>query len=169
MAKDPRGIKGISPFWEAIAAGDAAWVARDFDTAILRYKEAVKAEPQNPMGHYRLGETHLSKGQIPEGQAALEVAVKNGAKDANVMAKALFVLADLAERQVKLAEARDGWKRYESHANSHSEIKSFPASAVERQKRIATHDQLAQEYAVVKDRIKKREAELMEKAAANAK
>jgi hypothetical protein len=39
VRKDPQGIKGISPYWEAIREGDGAYVARDYAAAIAAFSE----------------------------------------------------------------------------------------------------------------------------------
>src|SRR4051812_42230602 len=43
--RDPKGIKGISPFWEAIKKGDDAVAARDTEGAKAAYQDAIKLEP----------------------------------------------------------------------------------------------------------------------------
>src|SRR5215217_106305 len=55
VRRDPKGVKGISPYVELINKGDRAYVSRDFDGAIAAYREAIQSEPQNPLGHYRAG------------------------------------------------------------------------------------------------------------------
>lgn len=164
VGKDPRGIKGISPFWEALVAGDTALIGGDPDQAVTHYEEALKSEPQNPMGHYRMGQLLLIKGELEQSRTSLEAALRFGKQDAEVTAKALFALAALAEREGKYDAAASAWKKYEQHVTAHSEIHGFAASASERQKRIVTQQQMSRDYAAVKDRIKKREAELTEKA-----
>lgn len=152
------------PVRDAIAAGDAAIAAADLDTALQRYEEATKADAENPWGHYRVGEVRRAKGQLSEARASFEAALRLAGKDANVKAKALFVLADLAERESKLADAQATWQKYGAHAQRHSDIKAFAATADERQKRIATWEQMNRDYASVRERIKKRESELTSKA-----
>jgi tetratricopeptide (TPR) repeat protein len=132
VPRDPRGIKGISPVWEEIAAGDAAIAANDVDKALKHYEAALKADSRSALAHYRLGEARK--------------------------AKALFALAALAERQNKLSEARSAWKRYQEHVEKHGEIKAFPASASERLRRLDAQEQLSKDYALVRDRIKKGDA-----------
>jgi tetratricopeptide (TPR) repeat protein len=157
VPRDPRGIKGISPVWEEIAAGDAAIVAHDVDKALKHYEAAVKADNRSAMAHYRLGEARKAKGQLSEAQLSFETAVKVGEREADVKAKALFALAALAERQNKLSEARSSWKRYQEHVEKHGEIKAFPASASERLRRLDAQEQLSKDSALVRERIKKGE------------
>jgi tetratricopeptide (TPR) repeat protein len=157
VPRDPRGIKGISPVWEAIAAGDAAIVAHDVDKAIKNYEAAVKADSGSAIAHYRLGEARALKAQLNEAQGSFEMAVKVGDRDADTKAKAMFALATLAERQNKLTEAREGWKRYQEYVAKHGELKAFPGSASERLKRLDAQEQVSKDSALVKERIKSSE------------
>src|SRR5688572_20063397 len=92
--KYPRG-----PFGDALNKGDAAYIARDFDGAIKAYREAIEKESQNPLGHYRLGEAQLAKGDMNEAEQSWQAGLRFAGKDEKLRAKLLFVLADLRERQ----------------------------------------------------------------------
>src|SRR5437868_12331084 len=70
VRRDPKGIKGISPYMELILKGDHAYVARDFDGAIAAYREAIKTEPEKALAHYRVGAAQLAKGDQKEAEAA---------------------------------------------------------------------------------------------------
>jgi len=166
--KDPKGVKGISPFWEAIKKGDNAVLARDFDGAIAAYREAIQSQPQNPMGHYRLGEAQLGKGDQKEAELAWNAGLRFADKDPVMKAKLLFVLADLRERQKSHDEATTRWTDY-GKAASDKAAKGYPATPEDRKKRIATVKELATQYADVKVRIEKRLKEADETARKNAK
>jgi hypothetical protein len=66
------------------------------------------------------------------------------------------VLADLHERERALDDASEGWKAYASHAQANPEVKTYPETPPDRQKRIEEWKKLEKEYAAVKERIKKR-------------
>jgi tetratricopeptide (TPR) repeat protein len=149
--KDPRG-----PFWDALNRGDAAYTARDFEGAIKAYREAIEKEAQNPLGHYRLGEAQLAKGDMNEAEQSWQAGLRFAGKDEKLRAKLLFVLADLRERQKNYDEATSRWKEYEKHAKSQPTVKAFPATATERQKRITVWKQISTDSAAVKERIEKR-------------
>jgi TolA-binding protein len=166
--KDPKGVKGISPFWEAIKKGDSAILARDFDGAIAAYREAIQSQPQNPMGHYRLGEAQLAKGDQKEAELAWTAGLRFADRDAVMKAKLLFVLADLRERQKNHDDATTRWAAY-GVAASAKDAKGYPATAEDRKKRIATVKELATQYADVKVRIEKRLKEAEEAARKSAK
>jgi tetratricopeptide (TPR) repeat protein len=167
--RDDAGIKGISPFWETLKKGDNAYVARDFDGAISAYREAIQKQPQNPMGHYRIGEAHLAKGDEKEAEAAFVAGLRYTGKDHSLRTKLLFVLADLRERQKAYDEATDGWAKYEAAAReAQQKAKTFPGTAVERKKRITEWKKLLDDYGAVKDRIAKRLSEADDKARKSA-
>jgi tetratricopeptide (TPR) repeat protein len=169
VRRDPQGVKGISPFWEALKKGDDLFVARDFDGAITAYRDAISKAPQNAMGHYRMGEAQLAKGEIQEAEASWVSALRFVGKDLNLKAKILFVLADLRERQRSYDDSKDRWTAYEQFAKQNAGAKTYPASATDRKKRIDIWKQMLVDYDAVKKRIAKRLAEADEKARKSAK
>lgn len=168
IRRDPKGIKGISPFWEAIKKGDDAFAARDAEGAIAAYQEAIKADPHNGMGQYRVGEVELSRGRMKEAEAAWQAALRFVGENAVLKAKILFVLADAKERQRAFEEAANAWNAYDAHLKAQPTAKAYPASSADRQKRIQEWKQLVTDYAAVKERIKNRLAEAEKSAAASA-
>lgn len=168
IKRDPKGIKGISPFWEAVKKGDDSFAARDIEGAKSAYQDAIRAEPQNPMGHYRMGEAELSKGNLKEAEASWQTALRFAGENAAIRAKILFVLADVKERQRSFEEATNGWNAYETHAKSASTVKTYPATAADRKKRIEEWQKLEADYGPVKERIKLRLEEGEKKAAESA-
>src|SRR5690606_333784 len=50
IKRDPEGIKGISPYWEAINRGDAQFAAQNFEGAAQEYRSAITKKPKNPLG-----------------------------------------------------------------------------------------------------------------------
>jgi tetratricopeptide (TPR) repeat protein len=166
--KDPKGVTGISPFWESIKKGDDAIAARDIDGAKAAYQEAIRSEPQNPMGHYRMGEANLAKGDLKEAETVWESALRFSGENAALKAKILFVLADLKERQRSLPEATQGWNAYEAHAKSAPNVKTYPDTPTDRKQRIETWAKLETDYGAVKERIRQRLEEAEKKAAESA-
>lgn len=157
VKRDPRGIKGISPFSEALKKGDNALVARDFDGAIAAYREAIAKDPQNALGHYRVGEAQLAKGDLHEADEAFQ----NGLRfvpgtDFALKAKLQFAAADLRERQKAYDEATAKWTEYETVTPEQKEAaQSFPATATERKRVIEAWKKLSADSADVKARIQK--------------
>lgn len=156
VRKDPKGVKGISPFWEAVKKGDSAFIARDFESAIAAYKEAITAEPQNALGHYRVGEAQLAKGDLKEADAAFVSGLRFVGNDSLLKAKLEFVVADLRERQKSYDDATAKWTEYETFTTAQADAKGYPASATERKKVIETWKKVSADAADVKTRIEKR-------------
>jgi tetratricopeptide (TPR) repeat protein len=156
VRRDPKGIKGISPFWEALKKGDSAYGARDFDGAIAAYREAITAEPQNALGHYRAGEAQLAKGDLKEAEAAFMSGLRFVGNDSMLKAKLEFAMADLGERQKAYDDATAKWTEYETFTTAQPDAKGYPASATERKKVIETWKKVSADAADVKTRIEKR-------------
>jgi TolA-binding protein len=166
--KDPENKKGLSPYMEAIAKGEASFVARDFPGAIAAFQDAAKIDPQHALAFYRLGEAQLASGKPEEAEAVWTTAQgKNGPDE--LKAKVLFVIADLRERQRKMPEAKAAWDAYAAFVKDHPESKGYAATAAERQKVIDKRLKDEKDYAVVKERIAKRQEEREKEAAENAK
>jgi tetratricopeptide (TPR) repeat protein len=169
VKKDPKGVTGISPYFEALKKGDDAYIARDFDAAIAAYREAITKQAQNPLGHLRMGEAQLAKGDVQEAEKSWAAAMRFAANDPTLKAKALFLLSDLRERQKNYDDARERWSAYAQHAQQQKQAKAYPATAADRNKRIEQWQKLVTEYAAVKERIEKRLAEADKKARESAK
>lgn len=167
--KDPENKKGISPYMEAIKKGEDSFVARDFPSAVTAFQDAIKLDASKMLGFYRLGEAQLAAGKPEEAEAVWGTALnKDGPAD--LKAKVLFVLADLRERQRKLPEAKDAWGKYAQFLKDQAaDAKGYPGTPEERQKVIDRRLKDEKDYAVVKERIIKRQAEREKEAANNAK
>lgn len=167
--KDPAGIKGISPFWESVNKGDSALLARDFEGAIAAYKDAITREPQNPLGHYRLGEAEVLKGDLKEADGAFQTGLRFVGTQAAVKAKLEFAIADLRERQQQLDDATKSWTDYEQFTTQDKNAKGFPATGTERKKVIEAWKKTSAESAEVKTRIEKRLKEAEESVKKSSK
>jgi predicted Zn-dependent protease len=156
VRRDPNGVTGVSPSMEAVLKGNGAYAARDFAKAAESYQDAISKDPNDPLGHYMLGETHLAAGKLDEADRSWQNALRAaGAKDA-MHAKILFVIADLRERQGRWDEAETAWKDYATFVGAHTKANGYAATATERLKMIATHKELAVSAGKVKERIQQR-------------
>jgi predicted Zn-dependent protease len=168
VRKDPEGKRGISPYAEAIAKGEGAYVARDLPGAITSFQDAIKLDTEKMLGFFRLGEAQLESGKPDDADGTWQTALgKKGTDDLN--AKLLFVIADLRERQHKWQAAKDAWASYSAFLQNHSKVTGYPATATERTKQADRRMKDEVDYAAVKDRIAKRELERTKEAEENAK
>jgi len=157
VRRDPKGVKGISPFMEALKRGDSALIAREFDGAIAAYREAITKEPQNALGHYRVGEAQLAKGDLHEAEEAFTQGLRfAGVPDSALKAKLQFALADLRERQKSYEVATGKWTDYATFTTEQKDAKGFPATATDRKQVIETWMKVSAESVEVKARIEKR-------------
>lgn len=166
--KDPENKKGISPYMEAIKKGEDSFVARDFPSAVTAFQDAIKLDSAKMLGFYRLGEAQLAAGKPEEAEAVWNVAL-NKEGPADLKAKVFFVLADLRERQRKLDVGKEAWGKYAQFLKDQADAKGYPGTPEERQKVIDRRAKDEKDYAAVKERIIKRQAEREKEAEENAK
>ena len=164
VRRDPKGLQGLSPMWEAIGKGDSAVLARDYEAAVAAYRDAITKSPQASLAHYRMGEAQVLKGDLKEAQAAFDSALRFVGKDSGLKAKILVRLADLSERAKDWDQALTRWTAYEEFAKTSERVKVFLATAAERKKRVSEWKQIQLDSAAVKERIDKRLKEFDENA-----
>jgi tetratricopeptide (TPR) repeat protein len=160
VRRDPKGKKGISPFWEAVRRGDEAALARDYAKAEAAYQEALGIEPKNALAHFRKGQILVRAGKLTDAETVYQDAMRLAGSDKTLHAAALFVLADLKERQGQRDAAITAWKAYADFLKSEATAKGYPETAVERDKRLKTYNQLVVDSKAVRERIDLRVKEL---------
>lgn len=154
VRKDAHGIKGISPFREALNKGDSALVARDVDGALAIYQAAISNEPQNPLGYYRVGEALIEKNALHEAEEAFTNGLRFvTAAEAALKAKLQFALADARERQKNWDAASAQWSEYQAFTTEQK--LGFPDSSAERKRTLELWKKLSADSAEVKARIDK--------------
>lgn len=167
--KDPQGKMGISPYMEFINKGEASFIARDFNGAVVQFQEAIKADGQKMLAFYRMGEAQLAAGK-PEEADAIWTAGLSKEGTPTLKARLLFCLADLKERQKKWDGAKEAWGKYAQFLKDNAQdAKGYAMTPEERIKVIDRHVKDEKDYAVVKERIKTRQAEREKEAEENAK
>jgi len=152
-SKKPAKAHQVSKFTDAVMRGNAKFASRDFPGAVSVYREAIQAEPQNPYGHYLLGEAQSALGNLTEAEASWTQADNVGDKDPSTKTKALFCLADLKERQKKWDEAKTAWERYKEYVSAHASAGGNVASADARLLAIDTAQKQDKAYDIVRQRI----------------
>jgi tetratricopeptide (TPR) repeat protein len=162
VRRDPKGKKGISPFWEAIRRGDEAALARDFPKAQAAYQAAIELDPKNPLAHFRKGQALVRAGNLAEAETVYQDAMRLADKDTTIHAAALFVLADLKERQGQRDAAITAWKAYADYLKTESTAKGYPDTPADRDKRLKRYNELVVEGKAVRERIQLRVKELDE-------
>lgn len=168
IRRDPEGKKGLSPYMELIIKGDAAFVARDVSGAASTFQDAIKSEPDQMLGFYRLGEVEIEQGKLDDADKTFEAGLSKKGTD-DLKGKLLFSIADLRERQHKWQAAKDAWAAYAAYLQGNPRAKGFPATATERIKQADRRMKDEETYTPVRERIAKRLAEKEKEAAENAK
>ena len=150
--RDANNVRGISEAMEAIASGAAKYEAKDYPGAVELFRKATKLAPRNALAFYCLGAAQLASGSAGEAEVSFKKADEVGDATPNVKAKALFALADLAERAKKWDDAKAAWQRYTEYANKH-DAGAFPQTGTSRV--TAIDDMLKQDkaYEIVRQRI----------------
>ncbi|HEX2730355.1 MAG TPA: hypothetical protein VHM70_02070 [Polyangiaceae bacterium] len=171
--------RAANPYVVKLREGDSAFLARDYAGAAAIYSEAIKLEPRNALGHLRLGEALRAEQQY---DAAIDAfgAASRFATTLAERAKAIFLQADTEERATHLTQAKSSWTSYQQTAAEHAtqvtqkqagaskDDALYNDTAVERVKQIDANATRTEQYAAVKARIEKRDAEISAKARADA-
>ena len=157
---------------QAVLMGDKAFLKGERAEAIDAYTEAIEADPDEPLAYCRLAEAQLTEGHLDEASTQLVAALAKEAPEP-LRATALFLTAEVRERQHKWKAAKAAWKEYAaflSRAKAPGHDKA--AGAETARERTALVEQKAQDeeaYRAVRERAEKRRAELEKTAAENAK
>ncbi len=178
VANERAASPAAEPFLLMLKEGDSAFLARDYDAAAKHFADAIVAKPREAIAHFRLGETLRAQGKFDEALEALGNAARF-AKELELKARAVFVMADTYERADRLPRAKDEWGVYLKVAEEHAtklaskypsvaaDDPVHPASAKARLKQIIAAVDRFEAYAAVKERIEKREKELDEQMGAS--
>jgi tetratricopeptide (TPR) repeat protein len=115
------------------ALGNAKYAARNRAGAEESYKLAIAQQPNQPLGHYLLGEAELASDDREGAQAEETLAASlAGERDPALHARALFVLATIQERQKRWDGARAAWQMLLDWAGRFPSANGAAASARSR-------------------------------------
>jgi tetratricopeptide (TPR) repeat protein len=144
---------------KACDAGNAKYASRDFTGAVEQYRKAIELSPKQALAFYLMGEAQLAANSLTEAEAAWNRAVlESGEDDVALHAKALFLLADLKERQLKWDDARSAWQVYLDWANRYPSAGAFAGSAQSRLQVIDSMKKQDKAYEIVRQRIEETKA-----------
>lgn len=164
--RDPAGVTGISPFWESIAQGDAAFLAIDLPGASEHYQKAITHSPKNPIGHLRMAEVSLKQNELVRAEEFAQAALRF-TQEIRDKAAAHFLLAEVKERQAMHDDALTAWRDYKALDGQLPAEKGDAASkgplppvvyvdtADKRTEAIEAKKKLDEQYAEVRARIQK--------------
>jgi len=165
VRRDPQGVTGISPYFEALGRGDRSYIAMDFATARREYQVAITELPTRPEGHLRLAQIFLKEDNLSSAEEALKSASRYAGQELRYLAQAHFLLAVLRERQRNWDAALEAWTAYAGLANTKEAPSTlglpattvFVTTAEKRKAQILAQKKAEEDGAQVR---KKREAEV---------
>jgi hypothetical protein len=163
--RDPNGVTGISPFWEAINQGDAAFLAQDYAAASSQYQSAITNSPKNPVGHLRMAELSLKQGELDRAAEFVTAALRFSS-DIRHKAHASFLQAEVQERKAMHDDAVKAWTEYkiiDGQLPAQTKVAGkgplppvvYVETAHKRISAIEAKKKLDEEYAAVRERIQK--------------
>lgn len=138
---------------DACERGSSQFLQHDFPGAVASYRAAIALSVHEPLGYYLLAEAELSAGNLADAEIPLQRALAESERDPALHARALFVLADLRERQKSWDAAKIAWQAYADWLDK-SSAPGFPASARSRQDAIERMTRQDRAYEVVRQRIR---------------
>jgi len=151
---------------EAVVRGDAAFLARDFASAAGAYQEAIKFEPQKPLGHLRMAALHLIQGELDQASVVLATAERFAGGDALANVQTLALKAMLQERRGALSDATLAWSAYALLGRAGGPAlgdallqQAVVTTAAQRKTAITQATERQAAYAKVRERIEKGLAE----------
>lgn len=181
VKRDPKGVKGISPYREKLATGRTAFANGQNDGAIEAFDAAIAEDGAAMMAYLLKAQVQLAKGDLAGAMKTAETA-KSKRGNEQTTAKLLFFMADLDERkaapgsteekQSKLSEAlkstwdkvKEGWSAYAAYLTSHTTVPDYKATADERKKQVDARVKRDESFGAVAERIRKNQ-EARDKAA----
>lgn len=152
-----RGNRSASPARQAIARGQAAYVARNFDEAMSAFQEALTSEAERPEATLDVGYTQQARGDHDAALSSYREAERlaAAANDHWTRARAMQAIANLLEARGRWDEASTAWQEFATFADRHTEVANA-AFARARVEAIRQRAALNDRYAVVRQRIEER-------------
>lgn len=174
--KPPAATLALDPeFTRAIKEGDRQYLDGKYSEAAAAYEKAIARQKHNPEGYARLAAAQRQQGQYDEAIATLGRGLETSST-VTERAKLVFLQADIQERRNALEKAQARWAAYLELSGGAAERTIdldapeqeaptpvvegetvYPTSALERQGQVEAAMKRYEDYAPVKERIRKRE------------
>jgi hypothetical protein len=181
IQRDPAGVRGMSPYNEALAKGRKAVEANEIDKAISAYQEAIQVDPKAAVGYHLLAQMQIAKGDSEAAAKTLKDARDKDGTEAE-QSKVLMLTAILVEQKVPgtpskptleallptVEEAKQAWQGFVAYVAGHPKALDYRATGTERNKQLDLRVEREKAYIPVKQRIAdnaKERAEEAQKAA----
>jgi hypothetical protein len=176
VRRDPKGVKGISPYREHLAKARTAFANGDKNGALKALDAAIAEDGARMMAYVLKAQVQLSNGDLA-GAIDITKQAKNKRGNERQTSKLLFLSADLEERNAappsteekksKLSEAlrstwekvKENWTTYATYLTTHTAVPNYSATATERKKQVDARVKREEDYGAVAERIKKNQEE----------
>ncbi len=156
-AQSPTPGHGMSPLEESLHRGDVAFARHDLDAAATAYREAAQRDPRSVDVQLRLASVARARDDAASALGLLREALRLATEvhDDAGHGRALCGIGDVHEAQGHWGDAAAAWDAARTFGEAHpgSVPAALPAARLEA---LGRREQLAHDYAPVRDRIAER-------------
>ncbi|MBN2804799.1 MAG: hypothetical protein JXR91_17010 [Deltaproteobacteria bacterium] len=153
-ADGSQAAQGTYTYDGVIALGHAQYMAKNFDGAIAKYKEAKAMDAGRPESYYFAGCAMIQKHLFGEAVASFKVSAEiSGEQNPVMRAKSLFAVGIAWEMQRDFKMAKSAFSAYLDFAKLHTDANVFIEIAEQKIEVIEKWEQRVADNQVVKDRI----------------
>jgi hypothetical protein len=181
IRRDPKGIKGISPYNEDLAKGRKAFQDKNYDGAIAAFKDAIGKDGERMDAYLLMAQAQLAKGAVDDAvKSADDGRSKAGTEP--VQAKMIFFRAEASERKSntgpgvdnapgsplaaiakKWQQVKTVWTEYSGFVDGREKVQGYKASSDDRALKVDARVKRDNDFAVVRKRIVDNEKERAKK------
>jgi tetratricopeptide (TPR) repeat protein len=149
-----QAAEGTYTYDGVIALGHAQYMAKKFDVAIAKYKEAKAMDAGRPESYYFTGCAMIQKKMFAEAVASFKVSAEiSGEKNPVIRAKSLFAAGIAWEMKRDFKMAKSAFSEYLDFAKLHTDANVFIEIAEQKIDVIEKWEQRVADYQLVKDKI----------------
>jgi hypothetical protein len=177
IRRDPKGIKGISPYNEELAKGRKAFQNKNYDGAITAFKQAIQVQGERMDAYLLMAQAQLAKNAIDDAvKAAEDGRSKPGTEP--IQAKMIFFRAEAAERKANTEPGKDNapgspldaiaqkwtqvksvWTEYSGFVEGRDKVQGYKASSDDRAQKTDARAKRDKDFAAVRKRVVDNEKE----------